>query len=120
MNIQNTETYFFFWRSLTHKYEIDNHRERVSHYAKHFQELSHRDVRFSMKIKNIPAFEQRKNLKTNIFDLSSFSNAESVSNAGPADAAGTAIARYSNNFSPKCFEIFFEERIDSLFYENQF
>ena len=32
VNIQNKDNYCFLWSILAHKYKVDNHRERVSHY----------------------------------------------------------------------------------------
>ena len=39
VNIQNDDNYCFLWSILAHKYKVDNHRERVSHYKKHFMNL---------------------------------------------------------------------------------
>ena len=36
---------------MAHKYKVDNHRERVSHYEKHFHELNQGDTQFPMKEK---------------------------------------------------------------------
>ena len=40
INIQNDDNYSFLWSILAHEYKVDNHRERVSHYKKHFHELN--------------------------------------------------------------------------------
>ena len=36
VNIQNGDNYCFLWSILAHKYKVDNHLERVSHYKKTF------------------------------------------------------------------------------------
>ena len=35
-NIQNKDNYCFLWSIIAHKYKVDNHRERVTHYENHF------------------------------------------------------------------------------------
>ena len=51
VNIQNNDNYCFMWSILAHKYKVDNHRERVSHYENHFHELNQGDIQFPMKKK---------------------------------------------------------------------
>ena len=51
VNIQNNDNYGFLWSILAHKYNVDNHRERVSLYENHFHELKQGDIQFPMKIK---------------------------------------------------------------------
>ena len=70
INIQNDDNYCFLWSILALYYKVDNHRERVSHYKKHFHELSQGDIQFPMKIKDIPTFERLNNLNINVFELS--------------------------------------------------
>ena len=70
INIQNDDSYCFPWSILAHKYKVDNHRERVSLYKKHFHELNQSDIQFPMKIKYIPTFERLNNLNINVFKLS--------------------------------------------------
>ena len=70
VNIQNNDNYCFLWSILAHKYKIDNHRERISHYKIHFQELNQGDIQFPMKIKDIPTFERLNILNINVFELS--------------------------------------------------
>ena len=61
LNIQNGDNYCFLWSNLAHKYKVDNHRERVSHYKKHFHEFNQGDIQFPMKTKDIPTFERLDN-----------------------------------------------------------
>ena len=70
VNIQNDDNHCFIWPILAHKYKVDNHRERVSHYKKHFQELNQGDIQFPMKIKDIPTFERLNSLNINVFEFS--------------------------------------------------
>ena len=55
---------------MAHKYKVDNHRERVSHYDELFDELNEGDIQFPMKKKDIPTFERLNNLNINVFELS--------------------------------------------------
>ena len=71
INIQNIANYCFLLSILAHKYKVDNRRERVSNYAKHFHELNRSDLQFPMKIKDISAFEQLNKPNINVFELSS-------------------------------------------------
>ena len=70
VNIRNNDNYCFLWSILAHKYEVDNHREKVSHYTNHFHELNQGDIQFRMKIKDIPTSERLNNLNINVFELS--------------------------------------------------
>ena len=70
VDIQNNDNYCFLWSFLAHKYKVDNHRERVSHYENHFRELNQGDIQFPMKIKDIPTFERLNNLNINVFEIS--------------------------------------------------
>ena len=70
VNIQNNDNYCFLWSVLAHKYKVDNHRERVSHYKNSFHELNQSDIQFPMKIKVIPTFERLNTLNLNVFELS--------------------------------------------------
>ena len=70
INIQNDDNYCFLWSILAHKHKVDNHRERVSHYKKHFHEFIPGDIQFPRKLKDIPTFERINNLNTNAFELS--------------------------------------------------
>ena len=98
-NIQNNDNYCFLWSILVHKYKVDNHRERVSHYQNHFHELNQGDIKFPMKIKDIPTFERLNNLNINVFELSANDK--------------TLSPKYINkNYS--------DEQIDLLLYENHF
>ena len=54
VNIQNDHNYCFLWSILAYKYKVDSHREKVSHYENHFQELIQGDSQFPLKIKDIP------------------------------------------------------------------
>ena len=51
VNIQNNDNCCFQWSILAHKYKVDNHRERVSHYENLFHELNQGDLQFPMKKK---------------------------------------------------------------------
>ena len=70
VSIQNKDNYCFLWSILAHKYKVDNHRERVSHYENHFHELNEVEIQFPMKIKDIPTFQRLNNLNINVFELS--------------------------------------------------
>ena len=70
INIRNDDNYCFLWSILFHKYKVDNHREKVSNYKKHFHELNQDDIQFPMKIKDIPTFERLNNLNIIVFKLS--------------------------------------------------
>ena len=70
VNIQNNDNYCFLWSILAHKYKVDNHRERVSHYENHFHEFNQGDIQFLLKIKDIPTFERLNYLNINVFELS--------------------------------------------------
>ena len=39
VNTQNDDNYCFLCPILAHKYKVDDHREKVSHYKKHFHEI---------------------------------------------------------------------------------
>ena len=99
VNIQNNDNYCFLWSVLAHKYEVDNHRERVSHYKNHFHELNQGDIQFPMKIKDIPTFERLYNLNINVFELSSNDK--------------TLSPKYVN-------KNYYDEQIDLLLYENHY
>ena len=99
VNIQNNDNYCFLWSILAHKYKVDNHRERVSHYENHFHELNQGDIQFPMKIKDIPTFERLNNLNENVFELSA--NDKSLS------------PKYVN-------KNYYDEQIDLLLYENHY
>ena len=99
VNIQNNDNYCFLWSILAHKYKVDNHRERVTHYENHSHELNQGDIQFPMKIKDIPTFETLNNLNINVFELSA--NDKSLS------------PKYVN-------KNYYEEQIDLLLYENQY
>ena len=99
VNIQNNHNYCFLWSILAHKYKVDNHRERVSHYENHFHELNQGDIQFPMKIKDIPTFERLNNLNINVFELSAS----------------------DKSLSPKYVnKNYYDEQIDLLFYENHY
>ena len=99
VNKQNDDNYCFLWSILAHKYKVDNHRERVSHYKKHFHELNQGDIQFPMKIKDIPTFERLNNLNTNVFELSANDK--------------TLSPKYVN-------KNYYDEQIDLLLYENHY
>ena len=99
VNIQNKDNYCFLWSILAHKYKLDNHRERVTHYENHFHELNQGDIQFPMKIKDIPTFEILNNLNINVFELSA--NDKSLS------------PKYVN-------KNYYDEQIDILLYENHY
>ena len=99
VNIQNNDNYCFLWSILAHKYKVDNHRERVSHYENHFHELIQGYIHFPMKIKDIPTFERLINLNINVFELSA----------------------NDKTLSPKYFnKNYYNEQIDLLLYENHY
>ena len=99
VNIQNNDNYCFLWSVLAHKYKVDNHRERVSHYTNHFHELNQGDFQFPMKIKDIPTFERLNTLNINVFELSA--NDKTLSH------------KYVN-------KNYYDEQIDLLLYENHY
>ena len=68
VNIQNNDNYCFLWSILAHKYKVDSHRERVSHYENYFHELNQGDIQFPMKIKDIQTIEGLNNLNINVFE----------------------------------------------------
>ena len=70
VNKQNDDNYCFLWSILAHKYKVDIHRERVSHYGNHFHQLNQGDIQFLMKIKDIPTFEGLINLNINVIEIS--------------------------------------------------
>ena len=97
VNIQNNDNYCFIWSILAHKYKVDNHRERVTHYENHFHERNQGDIQFPMEIKDIPSFERLNNLNINVFELSAS----------------------DKSLSPKYVnKNYYEEQIDLLLYEN--
>ena len=99
VNIQNNDNYCFLWSILAHKYKVDNHRERVSHFENQFHELNQGDIKFPMKIKDIPTFEKLNNLNINVFELSANDK--------------TLSPKYVN-------KNYYEEQIDLLLYENHY
>ena len=99
VNIQNKDNYCFLWSILAHKYQIEIHRERVSHYENHFREPNQGDIQFPMKIKDIPTFERLNNLNITVFELSA--NDETLS------------PNYVN-------KNYYDEQIDLLLYENHY
>ena len=70
VNIQKDDNYCSLWPSLAHKYKVENHQERVSHYEKHFHERNQGDIQFPMKVKHIPIIERLNNININVFELS--------------------------------------------------
>ena len=99
VNIQNDDNYCFLWSILAHNYKVDNHRERVSHYKKHFHELSQGDIQLPMKLKDIPKFERLNNSNINVFELSANDKTLSPKNVN---------------------KNYYDEQIDLLLYENQY
>ena len=99
VNIQNDDNYCFLWSISAHNYKVDNHRERVSQYKKHFHELHQSDIQFPMKRKDKSTFERLNNLNINVFELSAFDK--------------TLSPKYVNNN-------FYDEEIDLLLYENHY
>ena len=99
VNKQNNDNYCFLWSVLAHKYKVDNHRERVSNYKKHFHELNQGNIQFPMKIKDMPTFQRLNNLKINVFELS-------------ANDKTLSLKYVDKNF--------YDEQIDLLLYENQY
>ena len=99
VNIQNNDNYCFLWSILAHKYKVDNHRERVSHYTNHFHELNQGDIQFPIKIKDIPTFERLNNLNIKVFELSANDK--------------TLSPKYVN-------QNYYDEQIDLLLYENHY
>ena len=99
ISIQNDDNYCFLWSFLAPKNKVDNHRERVSHYKKHFHELNQGDIQFPMKTKEITTFERLNTLNINVFDFSSTDK--------------TISPKYVN-------KNYYEGQIDLLFYENHF
>ena len=59
MDIQNTDTYSFFWSLLAQQYKVDRRRERVTNKAKHFHEINQGDRKFLMKLKDLPKLKDR-------------------------------------------------------------
>ena len=96
VNIQNNDNYCFLWSILAHKYKVDNHREKVSHYENPFHELIQGDIQFPMKIEDIPTFERLDNLNINVFELSANDK--------------TLSPKYVN-------KNYYDEQIDLLLYE---
>ena len=70
VNIQNNNNYCFLWSVLAHKSKVDNHREKVSQYEKHFHELSQGNIQIPLKIKDKKTFERLNKLNINVFELS--------------------------------------------------
>ena len=99
VNIQNKDNYCFLWSVLAHKYKVDNHRERVSHYKNFFHELSKGDIHFPMRIKDIPTFERLNILNISVFELSANDK--------------TLSPKYVN-------KNYYDDQIDLLLYENNF
>ena len=99
VKIQNNDNYCFIWSVLAHKYKVDNHRERVSHYENHFHELNQGDTQFPMKIKDIPTFEILNNLNINVFEITANDK--------------TLSPKYVN-------KNYYDEQIDLLLYENHY
>jgi hypothetical protein len=54
--IQTNDQYSFIWNCLAVKYNVKNHRERLSHYKQHFNELITNNQEFLI---NFPTFEQQ-------------------------------------------------------------
>ena len=99
INIQNEVNYFFLWSILAHKYKVDNHRERVSLYKKHFHEPNQGDIQFPTKRKDTHTFERLNNLNINVFELSS----------------------NDKTISPKYVKKnYYVEQVDLLLYENHY
>ena len=99
INIQNDDNYCLLWSILAQKYKVDNHRERVSSYKKHFHEFNQGDIQFPMKIKDIPTFERFDNLNIKVIELSA--NDKTLS---PKDVNKNS----------------YDEQIDLLLYENHY
>ena len=99
VNIQNNDNYCFLWSILAHKYKVDNHRERVSHYENHFHELNQGDIQFPWKIIDIPTFERLNNLNINVLEISANDKSLSPKNVN---------------------KNFYDEQIDLLLYENHY
>ena len=88
-----------FWCFSAQLFEVNIHRERVSHCKIYYHELNQGDIQFLMEEKDIPTFEQLEDVNINIFELSSS----------------------SSSLSPKYInKRFFEEEIVPLVYKNHF
>ena len=99
INIQNDDNYYLVWSILAHKYKVDNHRERVSHYKIHFLELNQGDTQFPLKIKDLPKFVRLNNLNIKVFEVPS----------------------NDKTLSPKYVsENYYDEQIDLLLFENHY
>ena len=84
---------------MAHKYKVDDHRERVSHYENHFHERTQGDIQCPMKIKDIPTFERLNNLNRIVFEISANEKSLSPKNVG---------------------KNYYNEQIDLLLYENHY
>ena len=99
VNIQNNDNYCLLWSILAHKYKVDSHRQRVSHYENHFHELNQGDIQFPMKIKDRPTFGRLNNLNISVFELSANDK--------------TLSPKYVN-------KNYYDEQIDLLLFENHY
>ena len=66
--MENIDNYFFLWCIPAHKNEIDNYREKKSHFKNDFTEINQGDMPFSVKIKNVKTFEHLNNSNIIVFD----------------------------------------------------
>ena len=51
VNLQNDDNNFLLWSTSAHKYNVHNHREKVSHFEKQFQDFNRGHIQFPLKIK---------------------------------------------------------------------
>ena len=59
----------FLWCILAQLYPVENHKDRISKYIIHLNELNLKGLEFPMKVKDIPNFENLNNLNINVFEL---------------------------------------------------
>ena len=99
LKLQNDDSFCSLCCILAHLHKVDNHRDRVSNFAKSFHKLDQGDILIPMKIKDITSIEQLNKLNKNVFEF-------------PLNY---------KTFSPKCNnKNYYEEQIDLLLYENHF
>ena len=69
INIKNKDQYCFLWCILAQLYPVENHKDRISKYIIHLNELNLKGLEFPMKVKDISKFENLNNLNINVFEL---------------------------------------------------
>ena len=69
INTKNDNQLCFFWCILAFLYPVEDHKNRTSNCSKHMNKLNLKGLEVTMKVKDIPKFENLNNLNVNNLEL---------------------------------------------------